>query len=147
MGKAVISGLRIGRVVGGAAGIFAVQRGLWPSYQETQAVRDSRVLTMTPTQFPKRCGKMVSDKLKHSAFSEMLSGIGTHGKRPPPDERDVTVRIILPDGTPQSVKAVFMRVGHASKHWKLRSVGGYDTGTTALGGLKTIEELYPCITK
>lgn len=70
-------------------------------------------------------------------------------KNVPPDERDVIVRITLQDGNPQNVKAVFYKVKTADQkaRWKLSTIGGYDTGTSALGSLGTIEELYPCTMK
>lgn len=144
--KGFALGLIVGFAGGAAAIAFFVQSGLWPSQRETQAVRDSRVLTMTPEQFPARCGMLVSDNLKRSLSAE-LSAIGSSHKHVSPDERDVTVKVTLPDGKPQNVKAVFRKVSHTKPRWKLFSVGGYDTGTSALGGLKTIEELYPCTTK
>lgn len=145
--KVFAIGLVIGLAGGAAAGAFFLQSGLWPSQKETQAVRDTRVLTMTPEQFPARCGKLVSDNLMRSAFAE-ISAIGfPHKHLSPPDERDVIVTVILPNGKPQDVKAVFNKVGRTKPHWRLSSVGGYDTGTSVLGGLRTIEELYPCTTK
>ncbi len=143
-GKSFARGLVVGFVAGTAAGILLVQSPLWPLRKETRAVRDARVITMTPEQFPARCGKLISDKLTHSGFVEMF--LGSSDKHVPSNERDVTVTVILPDGTPQDVTAVFDKVGHTKPRWKLSTVGGYDTGTSALGGLKTIEELYPCTT-
>ncbi len=145
-GKSFALGLVVGFVAGIVAGIFLVQSPLWPLRKETRAVRDARVLTMTPEQFPARCGKLISDKLTHSAFAE-ISILGASDKHVPSDERDVTVTVILPDGTPQDVTAVFDKVGHTKPRWQLSSVGGYDTGTSVLGGLGTIEELYTCTTK
>ncbi len=147
-GKSFALGLVVGFVAGTVVGIFLVQSTLWPLRKETQAVRDARVLTMTPEQFPARCGKLISDKLTHS-YSAFVAEIplGALDKHVPSDERDVTVTVILPDGTPQNVTAVFNKVGHIKPRWKLISVGEYDTGTSVLGGLRTIEELYPCTIK
>lgn len=147
-GKIFVLGLVIGFIGGAAAAAFFIQSGLWPSREETQAVRDTRVLTMTPEQFPARCGNLVSDKLLRSASAELSAIVfGSLHKHVSPDERDVIVTVILPDGKPQDVKAVFRKVGRTKARWELSSLGGYDTGTSALGGLKTIEELYPCTTK
>lgn len=143
-GRIFAFGLVTGLVIGAAIGALVIRSGIWPHRGPTKAVRDARVLTMTPKQFPARCGKLIRDKLR---YSDMLAvELPVRHKRPPFDERDVTVALTLPNGTVQNVTAEFLHApdSHAKPYWKLDSVGGYDTGTSALGGLKTIEELYPC---
>ncbi len=124
-GKTFMPGLVVGFVTGTVADIFLVRSPLWPLRKETRAVRDARVLTMTSEQFPVRCGKLISDKLTHSASLAEIWVLGSSNKYVPSDERDVTVTVILPDGTSQNVTAVFDKVGHIKPRWKLISVGEY----------------------
>ena len=144
-GGAFVLGLATGVFLGAVAAIIIIHSGFEPFRKESQAVRDARVLTMKPEQFSARCGTLVSDKLAHSPFSGEL----TLGHVTPPDERKVTVAMTLPSGEKENVTAVFENQAQRNKKpdWKLYSIGGYDTDTSVLGGLKTIEELYPCTTK
>jgi len=134
----------MGALCGVAGTVIVVHTGFTPVKKETQAERDARVVTMTPEQFPARCGKLVSDKLRSSSLGLLP------GEKPEYDNRDVTVELTMPGGERQDVTAVFYKEksqrGGRPK-WSLGSVGGYLDDTGPLGGLKTIEELYPCTTR
>ena len=131
-----------------AATVIVVQSGFRPVTKETQAERDARVITMTPEQFVARCGKLVSDRLETSGLPDLNMRTGT--MKYEKDERHVTVELTLPGGETRDVTAVFNKEeSHRGRkpEWSLDSVGGYGDDPGPLGGLKTIEELYPCTTK
>lgn len=102
---------------------------------------------MTPSQFVTRCGKLITDKTLWES-SDIFGSLRSEGHGLP-DQRHVTVKMTLPDGEQQNVTAVFYDTAKKGIHpsWVLGSVGGKLTDTGPLGGLRTIEELYPCTTK
>lgn len=138
--RAVALGFVAGVVVGVIGTFFIIHHGPASVRQESQAVRDTRVLTMTPKQFVARCGNLVRDKVKSGLLGGAFGAL--YG-------RIVTVRMALPTGQKKDITAAFQNIGKNTKEpdWRLVAVGQYRARPSPLGELKTIEELYPCTTK
>lgn len=142
MGFAV--GLVIGLVVGAAATWLFLVRPSGNGVATSKALLDARVVAMTPEEFVSRCGPALKDNLSSSPLDVTLPG-----QKPNLDERDVTVEVTLPSGERRQVAAEFIKIGKRGEkpQWRLYSVGGYDAALGPLGGVRQIEELYPCTTK
>lgn len=145
--RGFLFGLVAGVLCGAAGAVIVLHSDLGLTGKQTKAILDTRVIQMTPEQFVSRCGNLSSDELIcQDRFGFDIPCPRRHGR---PEARKVTVRMTLPDGEQKNVTAKFASVTRKKGEfgWALSQVGGYTPDTGPLGGLNTIEELYPCTTK